>query len=607
MAATLLPEGRQSFTTPTGAPLVGGRLYTFAAGTSTPKATYADAAATVPNTNPVVLDARGEALVYWVGAYKVELRAADNSLIWTTDNVYGSDVAVSELEAALALPTGAGKSGYSEAETYPAGSLGAEVKAIRAHLRRSVWLEDLGWVPSGLDASIAANNLAVDAWITHAAANPGTVYRARKRTDRFRFTAINKAMPPDIVLATEGSTFMWSGDISGGPSNVFSWGARLRGDALRLELVDGSNWRRLVTLNEDTTLGLVEITAQTEGGVYGNNSDCALYTLGGGMHFDRVKLKGLFITAQFRGTPGGAAAQGMYVGDLDVDTYCKGPIFNNITGLRARGGWIRGSGTGKTSDPGFNSLLLGALRDAVIEGFQCDDAGEHGIRLGGWGVGEQTNKGVRILKCRTKDTGQTGIKVYTGVDDGALWQEDITLGECEVVNPRARSGAGGWNDLGFLIQQCRNSRAYGLSVFVDAGNPYAGMWISQCDGLRVLGYEYRQIGGIPAPRALVLSEGNGPADIYPTRPTYAINRVSVLDMEASGHSGEAVYVDIPIADARDIHVRARAFGGTDVIRWGGAGARAAQPCLFEAAGRDFSGALFNVPSHANLKTRNMYA
>ena len=45
--ATILPEGKQRFTDGNGNPLAGGKLYTYAAGTSTPKATYADADATV--------------------------------------------------------------------------------------------------------------------------------------------------------------------------------------------------------------------------------------------------------------------------------------------------------------------------------------------------------------------------------------------------------------------------------------------------------------------------------------------------------------------------------------------------------------------------------
>lgn len=85
--ASLIANGKQQYFDNAGLPLVGGKLYTYIAGTTTPKATYADADAAVPNTNPVVLDARGEALIFWSGSYKVVLKDALGNTIWTVDKV----------------------------------------------------------------------------------------------------------------------------------------------------------------------------------------------------------------------------------------------------------------------------------------------------------------------------------------------------------------------------------------------------------------------------------------------------------------------------------------------------------------------------------------
>ena len=46
-----------------GNPLVGGKLYTYAAGTSNAQATYSDVSLSVANANPVVLDKIGRAHV----------------------------------------------------------------------------------------------------------------------------------------------------------------------------------------------------------------------------------------------------------------------------------------------------------------------------------------------------------------------------------------------------------------------------------------------------------------------------------------------------------------------------------------------------------------
>lgn len=72
-----------------GTPLTGGLLYTYAAGTSTPQATYTTRAGTVANANPVVLDANGEADVWTTPGvtYKFELRDSAGVVQWTVDNV----------------------------------------------------------------------------------------------------------------------------------------------------------------------------------------------------------------------------------------------------------------------------------------------------------------------------------------------------------------------------------------------------------------------------------------------------------------------------------------------------------------------------------------
>lgn len=70
------------------APLVGGKLYTYLAGTTTPLATFTDSSEESENTNPIVLDANGEADVYiGTGNYKFFLTDADDNPIYTQDNV----------------------------------------------------------------------------------------------------------------------------------------------------------------------------------------------------------------------------------------------------------------------------------------------------------------------------------------------------------------------------------------------------------------------------------------------------------------------------------------------------------------------------------------
>lgn len=78
----LLPNGKQQFTDNAGRPLLGGKVYFYSVGTQTPKDTYKDAAETVLNTNPVILDARGSASIYGTGPYRQVLRDVFGVQIW---------------------------------------------------------------------------------------------------------------------------------------------------------------------------------------------------------------------------------------------------------------------------------------------------------------------------------------------------------------------------------------------------------------------------------------------------------------------------------------------------------------------------------------------
>ena len=79
---TILPNGKQQFITSNGTPLAGGKVYYYIPSTTTFKNTYQDSAGVNLNTNPVVLDANGQCIVYGQGSYRQQVFDVNNNLIW---------------------------------------------------------------------------------------------------------------------------------------------------------------------------------------------------------------------------------------------------------------------------------------------------------------------------------------------------------------------------------------------------------------------------------------------------------------------------------------------------------------------------------------------
>lgn len=106
MIATLSPSPKMQFFTAAGIPLVGGKLFTYASGTTVPLATYTDSTANTANANPVILDSRGEANV-WFGPsrYTLVLKDSLDNLIWTAAGVNSTQGAQNPVNVATSGQT----------------------------------------------------------------------------------------------------------------------------------------------------------------------------------------------------------------------------------------------------------------------------------------------------------------------------------------------------------------------------------------------------------------------------------------------------------------------------------------------------------------------
>lgn len=137
--AILSPTPKLQFFSANGVPLSGGKLYTYAAGTTTPQTSYTDSTGNVANPNPIILDSRGEANV-WLNndVYKFKLTTSNDVDVWTIDNIAGALTANS-----LVATSGASLIGFIQAGT------GAVARTVQSKLRDIICPRDFGAVGNG--------------------------------------------------------------------------------------------------------------------------------------------------------------------------------------------------------------------------------------------------------------------------------------------------------------------------------------------------------------------------------------------------------------------------------------------------------------------------
>ncbi|MFA7238998.1 MAG: hypothetical protein WC091_02725 [Sulfuricellaceae bacterium] len=136
MAVLAVPFYLQ-FVDENGIPVNGGFVYTYSAGTNSPKATYTDYTENTEAANPIELDSAGRATIWINGSYKFVLTDADGNEIETTDNVTSfttpQDAGDSYFEAFSG--TGA-QTVFTTSE-----SLGTDEKALM------IFINNGGWAP----------------------------------------------------------------------------------------------------------------------------------------------------------------------------------------------------------------------------------------------------------------------------------------------------------------------------------------------------------------------------------------------------------------------------------------------------------------------------
>lgn len=155
----LSPSPKQQFTDNSGNLAAGHKLYTYAAGTTNPLTTYKDRGGVSANTNPIILNSRGEATVYLQEdkSYDFKFESPDGSTTWTQAGVEVGDMLLRDDLASAAAGKG------SEILSFLQTGIGAVVRNVLNKLRERVSVKDFGAVGDGVSDDSAAFAAAIAA------------------------------------------------------------------------------------------------------------------------------------------------------------------------------------------------------------------------------------------------------------------------------------------------------------------------------------------------------------------------------------------------------------------------------------------------------------
>lgn len=220
----LTPSAKQQFTDNAGNLAIGYKLYTYANGTTNPQTTWQDRAGSSANTNPIILDARGEATIYLDESltYDFVLKTAADVQVWTRSGV---ETEARQLRTDLVAATagkGADLLGYT---AYGAGAV-ARTIADKFH---GLEVNVLDFMPKAVSELVMAGTNTADLSTYVQAARDylqaNTYYRGGtikfprgiyKLNSELAFTAYAAQLVHNIYLVGEGpqSTIL---DFSGCP------------------------------------------------------------------------------------------------------------------------------------------------------------------------------------------------------------------------------------------------------------------------------------------------------------------------------------------------------------------------------------------------------
>lgn len=202
MSGSLIPNAKQQYFDANGNPLAGGFVYYYIPGTTTFKNTYQDAGLTILNTNPIILDSAGEAIIYGSGSYRQIVTDVNGNLIWDQTTV--SPITLTDVGSVYSASNGSSLIGYNE------GGTGSVTRTVQSKLQESVSVKDFGAVGDGVTDDTAA----IQAAANYVDSNDRSLYLP---SGQYRITSTITFQKPPQIVGEKYSPPVVGNDTAGNP------------------------------------------------------------------------------------------------------------------------------------------------------------------------------------------------------------------------------------------------------------------------------------------------------------------------------------------------------------------------------------------------------
>jgi hypothetical protein len=264
---SMLAGAAAQFLDNSGNVLTGGKIYTYAAGTTTNQTTYTSNTGLVAHTNPIILDASGRVPggEIWLTdsvSYKFVLKDTNDVLIATYDNITGNSSGIVADLANTTDPTkGDALVGFRQSNS--SGNLtGAIGRTVHQKFQESVSVLDFGADPTGVADSTTAFQNALNASLS-VYAPAGTYIISAINLNQNGHTLLTDGFA--TIFQQKSGTGVTVRMINVQANNIIIESCRTKGNIA----TDTSEFKHSIFIQSDATNG--NLTNITVGDIYGED------------------------------------------------------------------------------------------------------------------------------------------------------------------------------------------------------------------------------------------------------------------------------------------------------------------------------------------------